>query len=89
MPQELREHLTSKLVEGAWIGIVHDKDFTSNKPLQIKRAFQGQIIYLWVYITQAVKQLYLDGKLAVGDLVLVVFAEASTDNPIAIAKVLL
>ena len=57
------------------------------KPLRVKRQWQGRKITVDCYVTQNIADMYQAGNLAAGDVVLVIFVEGDLDKPIAIDKV--
>lgn len=57
------------------------------KPIRVKRTWDGREYTVDCYVTETVKDQYQAGDIAVGDFVLVEFLEDSADKAIVIAKV--
>lgn len=58
------------------------------KPIRVKRAWGDKEYIVDCYVTEAVKDQYLAGDIAIGDYVLVQFLDDSQDRAIVFAKVL-
>jgi len=59
----------------------------ATKPMRVKRTWNGREYTVDCFVTEAVKDQYLAGDIAVGDFVLVHFLEAEPEKAIVIAKV--
>lgn len=59
----------------------------TDKPLEVKRTYQGKEHNVNCYVTQSVVDDYQAGKLAIGDFVIVEFIDGDLDKPLAVAKV--
>jgi len=66
---------------------VNSFNVRSEKPLRVKREWQGVDRLVECYVTEAIKNLYLAGGLAVNDLVIIEFIDGDINKPLAFAKV--
>ena len=67
-------------------------DIGANKPLTVTRKFQGLTYDVQCFVSQSVVELYLDGKVAIGDFVIVDYIDESPNDvalniPIVVDKV--
>jgi len=60
---------------------------TSKKPITVRRSFAGAQIQMECYATQTVAALFQQGKLKVGDIVIVSFVDEELDKAVVIDKV--
>ena len=67
--------------------VVNSIDTEAVKPLQVTRSWHGYTVQFRCYVTQDIVDVYLAGKLAVGDYVLVVFVDRDKDKPLATQKI--
>ena len=58
------------------------------KPIQVTRTWQGRSLQTRCFVTQAIKDAFQAGDLAVGDFVLVLFVDGDRDLPLAVSKIL-
>ena len=59
----------------------------AKRPLSVTRNWKGHAISLDCYVTQDIADAFRDGKLSVGDYVIVEFMDGNTDLPVAVQKV--
>lgn len=74
---------------GTYYAQVADKDASRSdkKYLQIKKTIDETIITEWAYVTDSVLQAHLRDNLAIGDYVIVDFADGDLDKPVVTNKV--
>lgn len=64
-----------------------DASRSDKKYLQIKKTINGTTITEWAYVTDSVLQAHLREDLAIGDYVIVDFADGDLDKPVVTNKV--
>ena len=57
------------------------------KPISVKRSWEGEEYTVACYVSEAVKDQYLAGDIAIGDYVMVEFLEDKADRAVVFAKV--
>ena len=68
--------------------IIDTINIAEEKPVRVKRTWEGKEYSVNCYVTEGVKDQYLAGNLAIGDYVLVEFLEDRADRAVVFAKVL-
>lgn len=61
---------------------------TEEKPMRVKRVWNGREYLVDCYVTETIKDQYLAGDIVVGDFVLVEFLDDNPDRAVVFAKVL-
>lgn len=69
-------------------GIVQEIDVMREKPLRVKKTWEGREYERWCYVTQDLKDAYDAGNLNPGDIVSYIFVDNDYDKPLAQQKVL-
>lgn len=85
---ELREAVTGKYIEATFFARIDSIHPANEKPLAVKRTFQGTEYTINCYVTRTVKEGLEAGKITVGNIVLVVFVDAKITQATVIAKVI-
>jgi len=84
----LKEAVTSRYVESLFFATIESINPENEKPLRVKRTFQGSEYHINCYITFTIKQGLTAGKIVVGDKVLIGFVDADISKPLAIDKLI-
>lgn len=68
-------------------GVIDSINLTNEKPVKVRRTWEGREYTVNCYVTESVKDQYQAGDIAVGDYVLVEFLDDDPDRATVFAKV--
>ena len=84
---EKRERLTGRYLESPFFARVDE--ILSHTEVKVRRTYLGNEVNINCHVTQTVKDLFLAGKIVVGDVVIIQFIEADITKPVILGKLVL